>query len=204
MRIEQFIKQFLKEIITILLFVFTVMLYLNLPFKIIDVYELKSEILEKSLKETSLYLDEDVDFSRGYLDSFSKSLPFSQIIEYKKQKFIYDLLIYNKSSKQISGEAKDILTSINSFNSLKEIIRLTGKNNSKYALYQILGVISVLLIIAIIYVIIKYKKPSILSYYVFILGLFYITNLVFYSSRLQKEKLIEKTLKETYMNNNNN
>lgn len=203
MRIEQFIKQFLKEIITILLFVFTVMLYLNLPFKIIDVYELKSEILEKSLKETSLYLDEDVDFSRGYLDSFSKSLPFSQIIEYKKQKFIYDLLIYNKSSKQISGEAKDILTSINSFNSLKEIIRLTGKNNSKYALYQILGVISVLLIIAIIYVIIKYKKPSILSYYVFILGLFYITNLVFYSSRLQKEKLIEKTLKETYMNNNN-
>ena len=80
---------------------------------------------------------------------------------------------------------------------------MTGKNNSKYALYQILGVISVLLIIAIIYVIIKYKKPSILSYYVFILGLFYITNLVFYSSRLQKEKLIEKTLKETYMNNNN-
>lgn len=203
MRIEQFKKQFLKEIITILLFVFTVMLYLNLPFKIIDVYELKSEILEKSLKETSLYLDDDVDFSRGYLDSFSKSLPFSQIIEYKKQKFIYDLLIYNKSSKQISGEAKDILTSINSFNSLKEIIKLTGKNNSEYALYQILGVISVLLIIAIIYVIIKYKKPSILSYYVFILGLFYITNLVFYSSRLQKEKLIEKTLKETYMNINN-
>ena len=187
MRIEQFIKQFLKEIITILLFVFTVMLYLNLPFKIIDVYELKSEILEKSLKETSLYLDEDVDFSRGYLDSFSKSLPFSQIIEYKKQKFIYDLLIYNKSSKQISGEAKDILTSINSFNSLKEIIRLTGKNNSKYALYQILGVISVLLIIAIIYVIIKYKKPSILSYYVFILGLFYITNLV--SLRVCNRKL---------------
>ena len=203
MRIEQFIKQFLKEIITILLFVFTVMLYLNLPFKIIDVYELKSEILEKSLKETSLYLDEDVDFSRGYLDSFSKSLPFSQIIEYKKQKFIYDLLIYNKSSKQISGEAKDIVRSINSFNSLKEIIKLTGKNNSEYALYQILGVISVLLIIAIIYVIIKYKKPSILSYYVFILGLFYITNLVFYSSRLQKEKLIENTLKETYMNINN-
>lgn len=203
MRIEQFKKQFLKEIITILLFVFTVMLYLNLPFKIIDVYELKSEILEKSLKETSLYLDEDVDFSRGYLNSFSKSLPFSQIIEYKKQKFIYDLLIYNKSSKQISREAKDILSSINSFNSLKEIIRLTGKNNSEYALYQILGVISVLLIIAIIYVIIKYKKPSILSYYVFILGLFYITNLVFYSSRLQKEKLIEKTLKETYMNINN-
>ena len=203
MRIEQFKKQFLKEIITILLFVFTVMLYLNLPFKIIDVYELKSEILEKSLKETSLYLDEDVDFSRGYLNSFSKSLPFSQIIEYKKQKFIYDLLIYNKSSKQISREAKDILSSINSFNSLKEIIRLTGKNNSEYALYQILGVISVLLIIAIIYVIIKYKKPSILSYYVFILGLFYITNLVFYSSRKKKKKLIEKTLKETYMNINN-
>ncbi len=200
MRNIQFKKQFLKEILTVLLFVFSVILYLNLSFKIIDVYKLKSEILEKSLKETSLYLDEDVDFSRGYLDSFFKSLPFSQIIEYKKQKFIYDLLIYNKSNKQISGDAKDILTSINSFNSLKGIIDLTGKNNSEYALYQILGVISVLLIIAIIYVFIKYKKPSFLSYYVFILGIFYITNLGFYSFRLQKEKLIEKTLNEINMN----
>jgi len=98
-----------------------------------------------------------------------------------------------------NGDIKEILSSINEYNSLKE---WTGKyNNTKYTLYQFLGVITVLLILTAIYFTIKFKRPDFLNYYIFIVVLFYITNLVFLGLKSDKEMLTEKILKESFVNN---
>ena len=148
----------------------------------------------------SLYQSKDIDFISGYKKSFKATLPFSQIIEYKKERVIYNLALYNANGNEIPKDIKEILSSVNEYNSLVEIIG-DDNNNSKYIFFQFLGVISVILIIVSIYLIIKYKKPNFLNYYIFILVLFYATNLVFLGLKSDKEVLIEKTLKVSYISN---
>lgn len=189
-----------KEIVSAIVFFVLILIYLNIPFKSYELYEIDAEKLDKSITEISLYQSKDIDFISGYRKSFKTTLPFSQIIEYKKERVIYNLALYNANGNEIPKDFKQILHSINEYNSLKEVIG-ENNNNSKYTLYQFLGIISVLLIIAIIYVIIKYKKPNFINYYIFILVLFYATNLVFLGLKSDKEMLIEKTLKLSYISN---
>ena len=199
MKKELFKKLYLKEVITILLFITSVFGYLNIPYRTYEFYEIKIEKLDKSLTEMSLYLSKDIDYSSGFKNSFKATLPFSQIIQYKKQKFIYHLALHNANGNQIPKDIKEILSSINEYNSLKE---WTGKyNNTKYTLYQFLGVITVLLILTAIYFTIKFKRPDFLNYYIFIVVLFYITNLVFLGLKSDKEMLTKKILKESFVNN---
>lgn len=192
-------KQYLKEVVTILLFIVSISIYLNIPFKTTDLYDINIEETNKYLTETSLFLEKDIDFSMGFKNSLRATLPFSQIIEYKKQKFIYNLALYNNDGKQIPKDIKSILVSTNMFYSLKEIT--PEKSIAKYTFYQFLGVMSVLFVIMGLYFIVKFRRPSLLNYYYFILILFYLTNYVFLSLKSDKEKLIEKTLKESYINN---
>ena len=190
----------IKEIVSTILFFISIFFYLNIPCKTYEYYEIKAEKLDKSITEISLYQSKEIDFISGYKKSFKATLPFSQIIEYKKERTVYNLALYNAHGNEIPKDLKEILSSINEYISLKEMIG-ENNNNSKYTLYQFLGIISVLLIIAIIYVIIKYKKPNFINYYIFILVLFYATNLVFLELKSDKEKLIEKTLKLSYISN---
>ena len=67
--------------------------------------------------------------------------------------------------------------------------------------YQFLGIITVLLILTVIYFTIKFKRPDFLNYYIFIVVLFYITNLVFLGLKSDKEMLTKKILKESFVNN---
>lgn len=198
MKKELIKKLYLKEVVTILLFILSVSIYLNIPFKTLDLYDIGVEEYSKFLTEDSLFLEKDIDFSMGFKNSFRATLPFSQIIEYKKQKFIYNLALYNNDGKQIPKDIKSILVSTNMFYSLKEIT--PEKSISKYTFYQFLGVMSVLFVIMGLYFIVKFRRPSLLNYYYFILILFYLTNYVFLSLKSDKEKLIEKTLKESYVN----
>lgn len=190
----------LKEIISATIFFILISIYLNIPYKTIDLYEINIQKLGKSLTEMSLYQSKDIDFISGYKKSFKVTLPFSQIIEYKKERVIYNLALYNANGNEIPKDIKEILSSVNEYNSLVEIIG-DDNNNSKYIFFQFLGVISVILIIVSIYLIIKYKKPNFLNYYIFILVLFYATNLVFLELKSDKEMLIKKTLKESYISN---
>jgi hypothetical protein len=190
----------LKEIISATIFFILISIYLYIPYKTIDLYEINIQKLGKSLTEMSLYQSKDIDFISGYKKSFKVTLPFSQIIEYKKERVIYNLALYNANGNEIPKDIKEILSSVNEYNSLVEIIG-DDNNNSKYIFFQFLGVISVILIIVSIYLIIKYKKPNFLNYYIFILVLFYATNLVFLELKSDKEMLIKKTLKVSYISN---
>lgn len=190
----------LKEIISATIFFILISIYLNIPYKTIDLYEIKIQKLDKSLTEISLYQSKDIDFKSVYEKSFKATLPFSQIIEYKKERVIYNLALYNANGNYIPKDIKEILSFVNEYNSLVESIG-DDNNNSKHIFFQFLGVISVNLIMVSIYLIIKYKKPDFLNYYIFILVLFYATNLVFSGLKSEKEMLIKKTLKESYISN---
>lgn len=192
-------KLFLKEIATILLLTIITISYLKTPFNEIDSYKLEAEIADEIVIYISKYRDVDIDYLKGFINSFSASLPFSQIIEYKKQSFIYNLALYNNEGKQIPIDIKNILVSSNEFYSLKKLN--LENSNSKYTFYQFLGLITVLFIITGIYFTIKFKKPDFLNYYIFIIVVLYFTNLIFFGLVSDKERLIEKTLKESYVTN---
>jgi hypothetical protein len=199
MKKELMKKLYLKEVVITLLFIISTFIYLNVPYKALDLIGIKIEKLDKSITEISLYQSKDIDFISGYKKSFKATLPFSQIIEYKKERAIYNLALYNANANEIPKDFKEILSSINEYNSLKEVI---GKyNNTKYTLYQFLGVITVILILTAIYFTIKFKRPDFLNYYIFIVLLFYVTNLVFLGLKSEKEMLTEKILKESFVNN---
>lgn len=177
-------------------FFILVFIYLNIPYSSKDLYNFSIEKMEENINELNLYQSGDLDFVSVYKKSFKATLPFSQIIEYKKEKFIYNLALYNANGNEIPEYIKEILPSV-------KIQELTAENNRKpkYMFFQFLGVISVFLIIAIIYFIIKYTKPNFLNYYIFLLGLLYITNLVFLNLKSEKVMLTEKTLKQNFISN---
>lgn len=199
MKKELIKKLFLKEVVAILLLIIITTSYLKMPFNEINSYELEAEIAENILIYISTYKDENIDYLKGFNNSFSASLPFSQIIEYKKQKFIYNLALYNNDGKQIPKDFKNILVSTNLLNSLKEL--KLENSNSKYTLYQFLGVMTLLFIIIVFYFTIKFIKPKFLNYYIFIIVILYITNFIFWGYVSYEESLIEKTLKESYVTN---
>lgn len=199
MKKELIKKLFLKEVVAILLLIIITTSYLKMPFNEINSYELEAEIAENILIYISTYKDENIDYLKGFNNSFSVSLPFSQIIEYKKQKFIYNLALYNNDGKQIPKDFKNILVSTNLLNSLKEL--KLENSNSKYTLYQFLGVMTLLFIIIVFYFTIKFIKPKFLNYYIFIIVILYITNFIFWGYVSYEESLIEKTLKESYVTN---
>lgn len=186
-----------KEIISATLFFILILTYLNLPYKALDLIDIKIEKLDKTITEISLYQSKDIDYISGFKKSLKAILPFSQIIEYKKERTIYNLALFYANGNEIPKDIKEILSTINEYNSLKKYIG-NDNNNSKYFFFQFLGIISVLLIIAIIYVILKKKKPYLINYYIFLLVLFYVTNLVFLGLKSDKEMLIEKTLELSY------
>lgn len=195
-------KPYLKEVITILLFIVSVFGYLSIPHNADDLYDIKAEKLDKSITEMSLYMSEEIDFISGYKKSFKATLPFSQIIEYKKEKFIYNLASYtaNENEDEIPKEMKEILLSVNQYSSSRDLLG-DYNNNTKYIFFQFLGVISVLLILLILYLILRKRKPNFLNYYIFIVVLFYITNFIFLELKSNKEIQTEKILKETSVNN---
>lgn len=197
---KELIKQlFLKEVVAILFLTIVTISYLKIPFNKIDSYKLEAEISDRILVYISKYRDVDIDYLKGFMNSFSASLPFSQIIEYKKQSFIYNLALYNNEGKQIPMDIKKILVSSNEFYSLKKLN--LENSNSKYTLYQFLGVISVFFIITAIYFTIKFIKPNLLNYYIFIIVILYIANIIFLGLKSDKERLIENTLIESYTTN---
>jgi len=197
---KELIKQlFLKEVVAILFLTIVTISYLKIPFNKIDSYKLEAEISDRILVYISTYRDVDIDYLKGFMNSFSASLPFSQIIEYKKQSFIYNLALYNNEGKQIPIDIKKILVSSNEFYSLKKLN--LENSNSKYTLYQFLGVMTILFILTTIYFTIKYIKPNLLNYYIFLIVILYITNLIFLGLKSDKERLIENTLIESYATN---
>lgn len=197
---KELIKQlFLKEVAAILLLIIVTISYLKIPFDKIDTYKLEAEISDRNLVYISTYRDVNVDYFKGFINSFNASLPFSQIIEYKKQSFIYNIALHNNEGKQIPIDTKNILVSSSEFYSLKDL--KLENSNSKYTLYQFLGVMTVIFILIAIYFTIKFIKPKFLNYYFFIIVILYITNLIFLGYVSNTERLIEKTLKESYVTN---
>lgn len=194
-----FNKTYLKEVITILFFIVFVFGYLKIPHTTDDLHNIRAEKLDKSITEMSLYLSEKIDFISGYNKSFKATLPFSQIIEYKKEKFIYNLASYTANENEIPKEMKEILLSVNQYTSSRDLLG-DYNNNTKYIFFQFLGVISVLLILLVLFLIIKNRKPNFLNYYIFILVLFYFTNFIFLGLKSDKEKQTEKILKESSVN----
>ena len=200
MKIKLLIKQYLKEIITTLLLIIAITFYLKTPFKNIDVYKLNAEIIDKTLIELSKFTGENIDFSQGFNNSFYYALPLTQVIEYKKQLFIYNSsLINNNDEYTISEEMKKVLQNTNNLHGTKEL--LNDNSNTNYILIQILGVLSALSIFIILYLLIKYKKPGLKNYYFFVLILIYLTSFSFFMEKKDVEKLTQKTLKESYINN---
>jgi hypothetical protein len=195
-------KPYLKKVITILLFIVSVFGYLSIPHNTDDLFHIKAEKLDKSITEMSLYMSEDIDFISGYNKSFKATLPFSQIIEYKKEKFINNLASYtaNENEDEIPKEMKEILLSVNQYSSSRDLLG-DYNNNTKYIFFQFLGVISVILILLVLYLVIKKRKPNFLNYYIFIVVLFYFTNIIFLGLKSDKEKQTEKILKESSVNN---
>jgi hypothetical protein len=199
MKKELLKKLYLKEVITTLLLIIITTFYLKSPFDVFDFYKLKAEIANKIVIDISTFEEKNIDFSKVFNNSFYNTMPLTQIIEYKKQTFIYNLALYNRDGKQISNTFKGILDSTNTLYSLKKL--KLDNNNTKYTLYQFLGVISVFFIITAIYFTIKFIKPNLLNYYIFIIVILYITNLIFLGLKSDKERLIENTLIESYTTN---
>lgn len=199
MKKELIKKLYLKEVVTILLFIVLISIYLKIPFSTIDVLTNDIEVSNKIQTEISIYQNKDIDFSYGFKTAFYNTLPLTQIIEYKKQSFINDVAKFYNNGNDVPVEVKDILGSTHLLNSLRVLIK--DGNNYQYNFIQFLGVISVVSSLLLIYFIVKYKKPSLLNWFFFILTLFYFTNLIFYELKVKTEKLTEETLKELYINN---
>ena len=83
-----------KEIISATLFFILILTYLNLPYKALDLIDIKIEKLDKTITEISLYQSKDIDYISGFKKSLKAILPFSQIIEYKKERTIYNLALF--------------------------------------------------------------------------------------------------------------
>ena len=185
-----------KKFSILILIVAITSVYLYLPNNANTLYEIDDEKTKELSKELRLFIDEekDIDYSKGFKESFYVTLPFSQIIEYKKASFFYDIAFNNNKNNQTENILNNILVhenDINYVNSMREI-------NLKYALFQILGVMSVLLILTMLYYILKLKSPDSVKNYLFILVLVYFVNFGFFAVKSVTEKAAIEKLNEAY------
>ena len=74
MKKELMKKLYLKEVVITLLFIISTFIYLNVPYKALDLIGIKIEKLDKSITEISLYQSKDIDFISGYKKSIAKLL----------------------------------------------------------------------------------------------------------------------------------
>lgn len=197
-------NNYIKEIITILIFSLSTIIYLLIPFSDNDLIKLSKEDTENTIYKLSVQLNKDVDNRIGFKDSFYAFLPWSQIKEFKIQNYIYNLAMLEKQGYKMPETSIYFLNSIKHSKEADVLIEqsLTIKGNSMYNTYQLLGIISILLILISTYYVIKHTIPEFLKFYIFILTLFYFTNFVFFNLKSNKEKLIEKTLELSYYSNN--
>lgn len=185
---------YFKEVSILVLIVLITSVYLYLPNNANTLYEIDDEKSKALSTELSLFINKDIDYSKGFKESFYVTLPFSQIIEYKKASFFYDIAFNNNKNNQTENILNNILVhenDINYVNSMREI-------NLKYALFQILGVMSVLLILTMLYYILKLKSPDSVKNYLFILVLVYFVNFGFFAVKSVTEKAAIEKLNEAY------
>lgn len=185
---------YFKEVSILVLIVLITSVYLYLPNNANTLYEIDDEKSKALSKELRLFTNKDIDYSKGFEESFYVTLPFSQIIEYKKASFFYDIAFNNNKNNQTENILNNILVHENDIdyvNSMREI-------NLKYALFQILGVMSVLLILTMLYYILKLKSPDSVKNYLFILVLVYFVNFGFFAVKSVTEKAAIEKLNEAY------
>ena len=123
-----------KKFSILILIVAITSVYLYLPNNANTLYEIDDEKTKELSKELRLFIDEekDIDYSKGFKESFYVTLPFSQIIEYKKVNFVYEIALNNSKDEHIGNVLNNILVHENDIhyvNSMRE-------SNLKYALFR--------------------------------------------------------------------
>lgn len=188
-------KFYLKEIFYMLIITVAIGIYLKIPYKVLDLYAIEYEILDKSQNKTQLFLNENIDYSIGFKNTFYYTLPLTQIIEYKKNLFIYNLILKDKEGKNLSKEEMSILNKASQFYDLKKYIK--DPTNLKYTLYQFLGVLPILCFLLLIYFTLRYRNPRLLKSFYLLLILYTYTSFVFLGLNNLTEKSIHNALKES-------
>ena len=89
-----------KKFSILILIVAITSVYLYLPNNANTLYEKKKKKSKALSTELSLFTNKDIDYSKGFKESFYVTLPFSQIIEYKKASFFYDIAFNNNKNNQ--------------------------------------------------------------------------------------------------------
>jgi len=194
-------KFYLIQISIISLILISGIIYLKSPADKENVYQITKETIDKVLLEISLYDDNKIDYLTGFKNAFYNSLPFTQIVEYKKTSLIYNLaLVSNSKRTSLSKEEINVLFHHKKLFDLIDIIGNT-KINMLYIFYQFLGVLAVFSILYSIYFILKkLNKSDLIRSYFIILVFLYFINFVFLGLIHQKDKVIESKLKEITIN----
>lgn len=185
-----------KKFSILILIVAITSVYLYLPNNANTLYEIDDEKTKELSKELGLFIDEekDIDYSKGFKESFYVTLPFSQIIEYKKVNFVYEIALNNSKDEHIGNVLNNILVHENDIhyvNSMRE-------SNLKYALFQLLGVLTVLLVLIVLYFILKLKNPNFVKHYLFVVVIIYFVNLGFFTLKTEKEKSLIEVINNIY------
>ncbi len=185
-----------KKFSILILIVAITSVYLYLPNNANTLYEIDDEKTKELSKELRLFIDEekDIDYSKGFKESFYVTLPFSQIIEYKKVNFVYEIALNNSKDEHIGNVLNNILVHENDIhyvNSMRE-------SNLKYALFQLLGVLTVLLVLIVLYFILKLKNPNFVKHYLFVVVIIYFVNLGFFTLKTEKEKSLIEVINNIY------
>ncbi len=185
-----------KKFSILILIVAITSVYLYLPNNANTLYEIDDEKTKELSKELGLFIDEekDIDYSKGFKESFYVALPFSQIIEYKKVNFVYEIALNNSKDEHIGNVLNNILVHENDIhyvNSMRE-------SNLKYALFQLLGVLTVLLVLIVLYFILKLKNPNFVKHYLFVVVIIYFVNLGFFTLKTEKEKSLIEVINNIY------
>lgn len=183
-----------KKFYILILIVAITSVYLYLPNNANTLYEIDDEKSKALSKELRLFTNKDIDYSKGFKESFYVTLPFSQIIEYKKVNFVYEIALNNSKDEHIGNVLNNILVHENDIhfvNSMRE-------SNLKYALFQLLGVLTVLLVLIVLYFILKLKNPNFVKHYLFVVVIIYFVNLGFFTLKTEKEKSLIEVINNIY------
>lgn len=181
--------KFLGEILFVGILTILTIIYLKSEVDEVDINRMTLDTIDKVLKETSIYMDKEINYFQSYRNSFYNTLPLTQIIKYRKELFVNDLTLRN-SNEELSESENLLLRKTKLLFSLEDILDSGRELNITYNCCQILGFFSVLFIYYLIYrLLIISKRQFLIKRCFIILCLLYSVNSIFYSlnSHLEKE-----------------
>lgn len=187
---------FMLVYIVSIIYSFIILTYLNTNFTEIEKYQIANEIIGKRTEIINEFLQEKNSSEITFGQKINKMFfPFTQISNFKKNTFIYNLLGSSSKSTITDAEAsiiKNYLEKDNEFNLLKNF---DLENSPKVFDYFPIGsLISILLILGVLF----YGKirHMLVAFLLMVALLFFSSSLLFYQMNLNKEKAIQLRIKE--------